>query len=166
MEGIFQPDTSLLFLGFLGPISPSTTGRLRVPHWKTQPSSQPLQSGQVLPSHTPHSSCTPHLPARASGQILSLFNSGTVSANMASILCCRKHPEPEFFPQQPTASLSKDHRPLAISLVYFWDRQICSEQGPQAWGSFQRALGQPSTLLAPASNLASQRPRVFHKYQL
>ncbi|XP_071067845.1 nuclear receptor coactivator 5 isoform X4 [Dasypus novemcinctus] len=67
-----------------GPISRQPLGATSGASLKTQPSSQPLQSGQVLPSATPTPAATPTSQQELQAKILSLFNTGTVAANSSS----------------------------------------------------------------------------------
>uniref|UniRef100_H0XVZ9 Nuclear receptor coactivator 5 n=1 Tax=Otolemur garnettii TaxID=30611 RepID=H0XVZ9_OTOGA len=126
-----------------------------------QPSPQLLQSGQVPPSATP----TPAAPSTSQqelqAKILSLFGSGTVPANSSSAIplnCCRKHPEPEFShsSKQPATvrSQASGNQPPNI----LGQAGSAGNMGPRPEAPSQGLFGQPSSRLALASNMASQRP--------
>lgn len=159
MEGIFQPDTSYFCL--LGPISRQSLGATSGASLKTQPSSQPLQSGQVLPSATPTPAAPPTSQQELQAKILSLFNSGTVAANSssASPSVAAGNTQNQNFstaansqPQQ--RSQASGNQPPGI----LGQAGSARNMGPRPGAPSQGLFGQPSTLLAPASNLASQRP--------
>ncbi|XP_005372532.2 nuclear receptor coactivator 5 isoform X1 [Microtus ochrogaster] len=128
---------------------------------KTQASSQPLQSGQVLPSATPTPAATPTSQQELQAKILSLFNSGTVAANSSSAspsvaagssqnqnFSTATNSQPQ---QRPQAS---GNQPPNIVGQAGSTRNM----GPRPGAPSQALFGQPSSRLAPASSIASQRP--------
>ncbi|XP_043739411.1 nuclear receptor coactivator 5 isoform X3 [Cervus elaphus] len=144
-----------------GPISRQPLGATSGASLKTQPSSQPLQSGQVLPSATPTPAAPPTSQQELQAKILSLFNSGTVAANSssASPSVAAGNTQNQNFstavnsqPQQ--RSQASGNQPPSI----LGQAGSARNMGPRPGAPSQGLFGQPSTLLAPASNLASQRP--------
>lgn len=156
--GYFQPDTSSSCL--VGPISRQPLGATSGASLKTQPSSQPLQSSQVLPSATPTPAVPPTSQQELQAKILSLFNSGTVVANSsASPSVAAGNTQNQNFstpvnsqPQQ--RSQASGNPPPNILGQPPSARNI----GPRPGAPSQGLFGQPSSRLAPASNIASQRP--------
>ncbi|KAM9682928.1 nuclear receptor coactivator 5 isoform 3-T3 [Dama dama] len=143
-----------------GPISRQPLGATSGASLKTQPSSQPLQSGQVLPSATPTPAAPPTSQQELQAKILSLFNSGTVAANSssASPSVAAGNTQNQNFstaansqPQQ--RSQASGNQPPSI----LGQAGSARNMGPRPGAPSQGLFGQPSTLLAPASNLASQR---------
>lgn len=159
LGGYFEPDTSLFCLP--GPISRQPLGATSGASLKTQPSSQPLQSGQVLPSATPTPSAPPTSQQELQAKILSLFNSGTVTANSSSAspsVAAGNTPNQNFStapnsqPQQ--RSQASGNQPPSI----LGQGGSAQNIGPRPGAPSQGLFGQPSSRLAPASNMASQRP--------
>lgn len=127
---------------------------------KTQPSSQPPQSGQILPSATPTSAAPPTSQQELQAKILSLFNSGTLVANSSSAapsVAARNTQKQNFStaansqPQQ--RSQASGNQPPNI----LGQAGSARNMGPRPGAPSQRLFGQPSSRLAPASNVASQR---------
>lgn len=157
--GYFQLDTSSFCL--LGPISRQPLGATSGASLKTQPSSQPLQSGQVLPSATPTPAAPPTSQQELQAKILSLFNSGTVVANSssASPSVAAGNTQNQNFstaansqPQQ--RSQASGNQPPNI----LGQAGSARNMGPRPGAPSQGLFGQPSSRLAPTSNMASQRP--------
>ncbi|XP_019492584.1 PREDICTED: nuclear receptor coactivator 5 isoform X3 [Hipposideros armiger] len=144
-----------------GPISRQSLGATSGASLKTQPSSQPLQSGQVLPSATPTPAAPPTSQQELQAKILSLFNSGTVAANSssASPSVAAGNTQNQNFstaansqPQQ--RSQASGNQPPNI----LGQAGSAQNMGPRPGSPSQGLFGQPSSRLAPASNIASQRP--------
>nr|KAF6330552.1 nuclear receptor coactivator 5 [Myotis myotis] len=143
-----------------GPISRQPLGATSGASLKTQPSSQPLQSSQVLPSATPTPAAPPTSQQELQAKILSLFNSGTVVANSsASPSVAAGNTQNQNFstavnsqPQQ--RSQASGNQPPNI----LGQAGSAQNMGPRPGAPSQGLFVQPSNRLAPASNIASQRP--------
>ncbi|XP_036900085.1 nuclear receptor coactivator 5 isoform X2 [Sturnira hondurensis] len=144
-----------------GPISRQPLGATSGASLKTQPSSQPLQSGQVLPSATPTPAAPPISQQELQAKILSLFNSGTVAANSssASPSVAAGNTQNQNFSTAPNSqpqqrSQASGNQPPNI----LGQAGSARNMGPRPGAPSQGLFGQPSSRLAPASNIASQRP--------
>ncbi|XP_069922974.1 nuclear receptor coactivator 5-like [Oryctolagus cuniculus] len=128
---------------------------------KTQPSSQLFQSGQVLPSATPAPAAPPTSQQELQAKTLRLFSSGTVTANSnsASPLVAAGSTQNQNFPtagnSQPQQRSQTSGNQLANTLGQAGSAQ---NTGPRFGAPSQGLSGQPSSCLAPVSNMASHRP--------
>ncbi|XP_012495928.1 PREDICTED: nuclear receptor coactivator 5 isoform X1 [Propithecus coquereli] len=144
-----------------GPISRQSLGATSGASLKTQPSPQPLQSGQVLPSATSTPAAPPTSQQELQAKILSLFNSGTVAANSSSAspsVVAGSTQNQNFStaansqPQQ--RSQASGNQPPNI----LGQTGSARNMGPRPGAPSEGLFGQPSSRLAPPSNMASQRP--------
>ncbi|XP_040837319.1 nuclear receptor coactivator 5 isoform X1 [Ochotona curzoniae] len=144
-----------------GPVSRQPLGAASGTSLKTQQSSQPLQGGQVLPSATPAPAAPSTSQQELQAKILSLFNSGTVAANSSSTApsVAAGSTQNQNFPPatnsqpQPRSQASGSQPPAVLGQA-----GSARNMGPRPGAPSQGLFGQPSSRLAPAGNMASQRP--------
>ncbi|XP_004370343.1 nuclear receptor coactivator 5 isoform X1 [Trichechus manatus latirostris] len=144
-----------------GTISRQPLGATSGASLKTQPSSQPLQSGQALPSAPPTPAVTSTSQQELQAKILSLFNSGTVAANSSSA-------SPSVIAgsaQNQNFSTAANSQPQQRSQAsgsqppnILGQAGSARNMGPRPGAPSQGLFGQPSSRLASASKMASQRP--------
>lgn len=159
LRGHSQPDASLFCLP--GPISRQPLGAASGSSLKTQPSSQPLQSGQVLPSATPTPAAPPTSQQELQAKILSLFNSGAVATNSSSATPSVATGSSQNQNFSTAANSQPQQRPQASGNQppnIVGQAGSARNMGPRPGAPSQGLFGQPSSHLAPASNMASQRP--------
>lgn len=144
-----------------GPISRQPLGAASGTSLKTKPSSQPLQSGQVLPSATPTPAAPPTSQQELQAKILSLFNSGAVAANSSSASPSVAAGSSQNQNFSTAANSQPQQRPQASGNQppnIVGQAGSARNMGPRPGAPPQGLFGQPSGRLAPASNMASQRP--------
>ncbi|XP_043841862.1 nuclear receptor coactivator 5 isoform X2 [Dromiciops gliroides] len=130
------------------------------------PSPQPLQSSQALPPATPAPASAPTPQQELQAKILSLFNSGAATA--AAAVVANSSPTPATAP--PTGTQNQNF--ATMSNQSHQRSQASSNQppsilgqggsacnvGPRPGAPSQGLFSQSSSRLAPASNVAGQRP--------
>lgn len=144
-----------------GPISRQPLGAASGSSLKSQPSSQPLQSGQVLPSATPTPAAPPTSQQELQAKILSLFNSGAVAANSSSASPSVATGSSQNQNFSTAANSQPQQRPQASGNQppnIVGQAGSARNMGPRPGAPSQGLFGQPSSRLAPASTMASQRP--------
>ncbi|XP_068918833.1 nuclear receptor coactivator 5 isoform X2 [Petaurus breviceps papuanus] len=160
-ERLIRSSTDLLPATISGQPLGATSGT-SLKSQSSLPSPQPLQSSQALPPATPAPASAPTPQQELQAKILSLFNSGAATAANSS-------PTPVTAPpagtqnqnfatmannQSQQRSQASGNQPPSI----LGQGGSACNVGPRPGAPSQGLFGQSSSRLAPASNVAGQRP--------
>ncbi|XP_072488480.1 nuclear receptor coactivator 5 isoform X7 [Notamacropus eugenii] len=166
-ERLIRSSTDLLPATISGQPLGATSGT-SLKSQSSLPSPQPLQSSQALPPATPASASAPTPQQELQAKILSLFNSGAATAAAAAVVA-NSSPTPATAPpagtqnqnfatmannQSQQRSQASGNQPPSI----LGQGGSACNVGPRPGAPSQGLFGQSSSRLAPASNVAGQRP--------